>query len=69
MIDRIEVNIDGGLDIPLPRMARVRQLFDTTRIDDITQAVAAQYPRAKAVRFSISAYRGGTKNAPIRAIA
>ena len=45
MIDRIEVNIDGGLDIPLPRMAPVRQLFDTTRIADITQAVVDQFKR------------------------
>ena len=27
--DRIEVNMAGGLDIPLPRMVHVRQKFKT----------------------------------------
>ena len=45
MFDRIEVNIEGGLDGPLPRMAPVRQKFDATRIEDITAAVAAQFQR------------------------
>ncbi len=43
--DRIEVSIAGGLDVPLPRMARVRQKFDTTRLEDITGAVRAQIRR------------------------
>jgi hypothetical protein len=43
--DRIEVNIAGGLDIPLPRMVYVRQKFATTRLNDIPGAVAAQFQR------------------------
>ena len=43
--DRIEVNIAGGLDIPLPRMVHVRQKFATPRIDDVAGAVAAQFQR------------------------
>ncbi len=43
--DRIEVSIAGGLDFPLPRMARVRQKFDTTRLEDIAGAVRAQIRR------------------------
>ncbi len=45
MIDKIEVNIEGGLDVPLPRMVPVRQRFDAARIEDITAAVAAQFER------------------------
>jgi hypothetical protein len=43
--DRIEVNIAGGLEIPLPRMVHVRQKFATPRIDDVAGAVAAQFQR------------------------
>ena len=43
--DRIEVNIAGGLDIPLPRMVHMRQKFKTTRIDNVSQAVADQFKR------------------------
>jgi acyl-CoA synthetase (AMP-forming)/AMP-acid ligase II len=43
--DRIEVNIAGGLDIPLPPMARVRQKFDPTRLDDIASAIRAEFAR------------------------
>ena len=43
--DRIEVNIAGGLDIPLPAMAAVRQKFATTRVDDIAAAVAREFAR------------------------
>ncbi len=42
MLDAVEINIAGGLSFPLPRMARVRQLFDEHRIDDVGAAVAAQ---------------------------
>ena len=50
--DRIEVNIAGGLDIPLPPMASVRQKFTTTRIDDIDAAVAREFERPE-VRASV----------------
>jgi hypothetical protein len=43
--DRIEVNIAGGLDIPLPPMARVRQKFDPTRLEDIAGAIRAEFAR------------------------
>lgn len=43
--DRIEVSIAGGLDLPLPRMARVRQRFDPARLEDIAGAVRAQMNR------------------------
>ena len=41
--DRIEVNIAGGLDVELPRMIRVRQKFETPRIEDVAAAVAEQF--------------------------
>ena len=43
MIDRIDVNIAGGLDIPLPRMVPVRQKVRTTRVDNIPETVADQF--------------------------
>ena len=45
MSDRFEVPIAGGLDVPLPRMARVRQTFDPTRLDDVGGAVRAEMER------------------------
>lgn len=43
--DRIEVSIAGGLDFPLPPMARVRQKFDPARLDDIAGAVRREFLR------------------------
>ena len=43
--DRIEVNIAGGLDIPLPRMVHIRQKFNTIRVDSVKQVVAEQFKR------------------------
>jgi len=43
--DRIEVSIAGGLDFPLPPMARVRQKFDPARLDDIAGAVRREFQR------------------------
>ena len=45
MLDNVEFNIAGGLDLPLPKMARVRQIFDPHRIDDVAAAVGAQLAR------------------------
>ena len=45
MSDRFEVPIAGGLDVPLPRMARVRQTFDPDRLDDVGAAVRAEMAR------------------------
>ncbi|MSQ59397.1 MAG: DUF2088 domain-containing protein [Betaproteobacteria bacterium] len=44
--DRIEVNIAGGLDIPLPRMVHVRQKFKMTKLDSVSKTVAEQFKRA-----------------------
>ena len=43
--DRIETNIAGGLDFPLPRMINVRQKFKTTKLASVTQAVNDQFKR------------------------
>ena len=45
MIDRIDVNIAGGLDVPLPRMVAVRQKVRTTRVDNIPGTVAQQFKK------------------------
>ncbi len=51
--DRIEVNISGGLDIPLPRMVPVSVDFKTSRLDDIAGAVA-QTMEQPAVRAKVT---------------
>jgi hypothetical protein len=43
--DRIEVNIAGGLDVPLPRMVNVRQKFDGAHLGDIPATVAKEFQR------------------------
>ena len=40
--DHIEVNLAGGLDVPLPRMVPVQVSFDTAHIEDITAAVVSE---------------------------
>ncbi len=45
--ERIEVNIAGGLDIPLPRMVHVRQKFKTPRLDSVTKAVSEQFKKSE----------------------
>jgi hypothetical protein len=46
MIDsRIEVNVAGGLDISLPKMANVRQKFEATRLHDVSTAIAGEFRR------------------------
>ncbi|MGB7301718.1 MAG: DUF362 domain-containing protein [Burkholderiaceae bacterium] len=49
MFDNLEVNIAGGLDIPLPTMHKIRQSFDRHVIDDVEAAVAAQCARPEIV--------------------
>ncbi|HKJ00304.1 MAG TPA: lactate racemase domain-containing protein [bacterium] len=44
--DRIEVNLAGGLDVPLPRMVPVKVNFETTRIEDVAGAVQEQMRQA-----------------------
>ncbi len=41
--DRIEVNIAGGLDIPLPRMVHVRQKFQMPRLDSVSATVVDEF--------------------------
>ena len=41
--DRIEVNIAGGLDIPLPRMVHVRQKFQMPRLDSVSKTVVEEF--------------------------
>ena len=43
--DRIVTNISGGLDIPLPAMVPVKVHFETSRIEDVAQAVKAEIQR------------------------
>ncbi len=43
--NRIDVEIAGGLNIPMPRMVYVRQKFEATRLGDIEGAVRAQFQR------------------------
>jgi acyl-CoA synthetase (AMP-forming)/AMP-acid ligase II len=43
--DRIEVNIAGGLNFPLPPMARVRQKFDAAKLADIPSAIHREFAR------------------------
>ena len=43
--DKIEVNIAGGLDVPLPRMVNVRQKFDSVHLGDIPATVAKEFQR------------------------
>lgn len=43
--DRIEVNIAGGLDVPLPRMVHVRQKFQLPKIDDVTATVLEEFKK------------------------
>jgi hypothetical protein len=52
--DRIETNIAGGLDVPMPRMVNVRQKFQTVRLDDVERAVAEQFKRPE-VRAKVKA--------------
>jgi hypothetical protein len=43
--DRIEVNIAGGLDIPLPRMVHIRQKFPAPKLASVSGAIAEQFKR------------------------
>ena len=45
MLDKARINIAGGLDFGLPRMARARQAFERRKLDDVAGAVAAQLAR------------------------
>ena len=46
MIPNLEIPIAGGLDVPLPKMALVRQRFDDSKLSDVGQAVLEQMQRS-----------------------
>ena len=43
----IQINIAGGLDIPLPKMVKVRQHFNQHRIDDVEAAITAELAKSE----------------------
>ena len=45
MIDTSRLTLAGGLDVPLPRMARIRQRFAHHRLEDVAGEVARQLER------------------------
>lgn len=45
MLDEARINIAGGLDFDLPRMARARQTFAHHKLDDVAGAVASEIAR------------------------
>ncbi|MBW1698017.1 MAG: DUF2088 domain-containing protein [Deltaproteobacteria bacterium] len=55
--DRIDVNIAGGLDIPLPRMVPVEVTFESPVLKDIAQTVKEQF-KAREIKEKIKP--GGT---------
>lgn len=50
--DHIEVNVSGGLQLPLPPMARVRQKFDPAKLEDIAGAIRAEFTKPE-IRASV----------------
>jgi hypothetical protein len=65
---RIDVNIAGGLDVPLPKMVNVRQKFEAARLADIPAAIALEFQRPE-VRSRIQAGRGVAVGCGSRGIA
>ena len=45
MFQGVDVPIEGGLDIPLPRMVKVTQSFDDTKLADVGDAVRREIGR------------------------
>ena len=43
--DRIDVNIAGGLDVPLPRMVHVRQRFELSKVSSVADTVAQEFTK------------------------
>jgi|SRR5581483_8118783 len=43
--EHIQVQVVGGLDFPLPKMANVRQRFEARRLPDIAARIAAEFRR------------------------
>lgn len=49
MLENVEFNIAGGLNMDLPRMARVRQLFEHHGLDDVAGAVRDEMARPEII--------------------
>ena len=47
MLDEFQLNIAGGLDIPLPKMVKVRQHFEAHRLDDVGAAISTELTRSE----------------------
>lgn len=45
MLKDLKLNLSGGLDVPLPGMAHVRQRFDVHRLESIQDAMSGQLAR------------------------
>lgn len=43
--EQVQVQIAGGLDVPLPKMVNVRQKFEATRLTDISGTIAREFQR------------------------
>ncbi|MEW6662530.1 MAG: lactate racemase domain-containing protein [Bacillota bacterium] len=42
MVNQVNITLEGGFDVPLPPMVKIRQIFDAPVIEDIEAAVAEQ---------------------------
>ncbi len=47
MFDNLQFKIVGGFEVPFPRMMRVKQRFNTTKINDIADAIHQQLSEKK----------------------
>lgn len=45
MLKNLNLNLSGGLDVPIPQMALVRQRFDAHRLESVKEAVNQQLAR------------------------
>ncbi|GIP31413.1 lactate racemase domain-containing protein [Paenibacillus sp. J2TS4] len=50
MFENIQVKVEGGFDLPFPRMIPVRQYFKTDKINHIPSAVKEQFKRPEATK-------------------
>jgi len=45
--DKIDVNIAGGLDVPLPKMVTVHQNFDAPKVADIPELIGSEFSKSE----------------------
>ena len=67
--ENIEVNIAGGLDIKLPKMVHVRQIFQTPKIESVQEEVLVQLEQSNVMekvkpgmKIAIGVGSGGVAN-------